>query len=115
MFVRSDSDTEALTGASGYQSSQRSPYTLDGHRVRRADGSDDLTLLPGVTQTIAGALNRNGVTAFDQIANWGDREVTHYAERIGVSVQRAKQYQWPRASTSILNGTYRKDGQEIGN
>ena len=115
VFVRSDSDTEALTGASGYQSSQRSPYTLDGHRVRRADGSDDLTLLPGVTQTIAGALNRNGVTAFDQIANWGDREVTHYAERIGVSVQRAKQYQWPRASTSILNGTYRKDGQEIGN
>jgi len=115
VFVRPDSDAEALTGATGYHSSQRAQYTLDGHRVRRSDGVDDLTLLPGVTQTIASAFNRNGVTAFDQIANWGDREITHYAERIGVSVQRAKQYQWPRASTSILNGTYRKDGQEIGN
>ena len=115
VFVRSDADTEALTGATGYHSSQRAQYTSDGHRIHRPDGSDDLTLLPGVTQTIAGALNRNGITTFDQISNWGEREVTHYAERIGVSVQRARKYQWSKASTSILNGTYRKDGQEIGN
>jgi len=115
VFVRSDTDTETLTGATGYHSSQRAQYTQDGHRVHRPDGSDDLTLLPGVTQTIASAFNRNGVTTFDQIANWGEREVAHYAERIGVSVQRANNYQWPKASTSILNGTFRKDGQEIGN
>jgi len=115
VFVRPDSDTEALTGATGYQSAQRAQFTLDGHRIRRPDGSDDLSLLPGVTQTIAGAFSRHGVTAFEQIVNWNDREVAHYAERVGVSVQRAQQYNWPKASASILNGTYRKDGQEIGN
>ncbi len=116
VFVRADTDTEALTGATNYAAAvQRPQFTKDGHQVRRADGSDELTLLPGVTQTIAGAFSRNGVTDFEQIALWTDREVAHYAERVGVSVQRAAQYNWPRAARNILNGTYSKNGQEIGN
>ncbi len=114
VYVRADGDTEALTGATGYQPSVKRPeFTLDGHKVRRPDGSDDLTLLQGVTQTIAGAFSRHGVTDFEQIGLWSDREVAHYAERVGVSVQRAQQYNWPNAARSIIKGSYRKDGQGV--
>ena len=88
---------------------------MDGHRIRRPDGSDDLTLLPGINYDIAGAFSKNGVAEFEQIALWTQREVAHYAERVGVPVQSAEQYDWPRTARQILAGTYRKDGQEIGN
>ena len=113
MFVRSDA--EELAGTSNFQAAQRPQFTLDGHRVRRPDGSDDLSLLPGITPNLVGTLGRNGVSDFEQIALWTDREVTHYAERIGLSTQLALQYNWPQAAKNILNGSYRKDGQEIGN
>lgn len=115
VFVRSETDTETLTGATGYQSSARPQFTADGHRTQGPDGTDNLSLLPGITSTIAGALSRHGITAFEQVANWGDREVAHYAERVGVPVQRANQFNWPKAASSILNGTFRTDSQEIGN
>jgi len=115
VFVRSDADTEALTGATGYQSAQRPQLTVDGHRIHRADGGAELTLLPGITPTIASALNKYGINAFEQIAHWGDREIAHYAEKVGVPVKRARQYNWPRAANSILSGTYRKDSQKIDN
>ena len=108
-------DTEALTGATGYHQSQNPRFTLDGHRLTLPDGKADLSLLPGVNKTIASALSRHGVTDFEQIALWSQREVAHYAERAGVNVQRAEQYNWPGAARSILNGNYRKDGQGIGN
>ena len=113
VFVRAD--TEALTGATGVGSKSRPQFTLDGHRIRRPDGSDDLTLLPGINYDIAGAFSKNGVAEFEQIALWTQREVAHYAERVGVPVQSAEQYDWPRTARQILAGTYRKDGQEIGN
>ena len=113
VFVRSDA--EELAGTSNFQAAQRPQFTLDGHRVRRPDGSDDLSLLPGITPNLVGTLGRNGVSDFEQIALWTDREVTHYAERIGLSTQLALQYNWPQAAKNILNGSYRKDGQEIGN
>ena len=112
VFVRSDA--EQLAGTSGLQST-RPQFTLDGHRVRRPDGSDDLSLLPGTTQSIVSAFGRNGINDFEQIALWTEREVTHYAERVGISAQQALQYNWPQAAKSILAGSYRKDGQEIGN
>lgn len=112
VFVRSDGDTETLTGAMDYQTASRPKFTSDGHRIRRADGSDDLSLLPGITDSVAGALSRLGIDAFEQIANWGDREVAHYAERVGIPVQRARQYNWPNAATKVLNGTYNTDDQK---
>ena len=114
VYVRSD--TDSLTGTSSYEASaQRPQFTADGHRIRRLDGSDDLTLLQGVNQTIAGAFSRHGIADFEQVSLWTDREVKHYAERVGVSPQRAKQYNWPQAARKILAGSYRKDGHEIGN
>lgn len=116
VFVRPD--TEALAGVSvggtggGYQSGNKPTTTLDGKRVKRADGNDDLSILPGVTHTIAGAFARNNVVEFEQIAQWSEREVAHYAERCGVSVQRAKKYNWPKAARQILSGNYRTDTQK---
>ena len=113
VFVRTD--TEALTGATGTGSKPRPQFTVDGHRIRRPDGSDDLTLLPGINNDIAGAFSKNGVMEFEQIALWTQREVAHYAERVGVNIKSAEQYNWPRAASQILAGSYRKSGQEIGN
>jgi len=107
-------DTEALTGATGYQTQQQRPrQTADGYRIQNPDGTDDLSLLPGVNYKIAGALSKYGITTFEQVASWGDREIAHYAERVGLPVQSARQYNWSMAAKSILNGTYIKAGQEI--
>gem|GEM_PF-4693944 len=114
VFVRPDADTEALTGATGYQTQQQRPrQTADGYRIQNPDGTDDLSLLPGVNYKIAGALSKYGITTFEQVASWGDREIAHYAERVGLPVQSARQYNWSMAAKSILNGTYIKAGQEI--
>jgi len=117
VFVRPDTETlagvsvGATGGPAGNMSTNRPATTLDGKRIARADGSDDLSILPGVTQTIAGAFARNNVSEFEQIAQWSEREVAHYAERCGVSVQRAKKYNWPKAAKQILSGNYRSDRQ----
>ncbi len=112
VFLRPDNkqtSTESLTGVAGnYQARSKATYTKDGYRIKRSDGHDDLTLLPGIGSRAEQELNKHGVTEFEQIALWGNREVLHFAERSGITTARAESYNWPKLASEILQGTYRK-------
>ncbi len=112
VFVRQKStvsDTEALTGATAYNTSAtRAAYTRDGYKIQRLDGGDDLTLLPGINARAQQELNNNGVSDFEQIALWGKREIAHFSERAGISIRDAENYNWPKLASQILEGNFRK-------
>jgi chromosome segregation ATPase len=112
VFLRPDNkpaSTESLTGVAGnYQARGKATYTRDGYRIKRMDGHDDLTLLPGIGRKAEQELNKHGVTEFEQIALWGNREVMHFAERSGITVAKAESYNWPKLAREILQGTYRR-------
>ena len=112
VFLRPDNkpaSTESLTGVAGnYQSNSKATYTRDGYRIKRLDGHDDLTLLPGIGSKAEQELNKHGVTEFEQIALWGNREVMHFAERSGITVAKAEGYNWPKLAREILQGSYRR-------
>ncbi len=67
---------------------------------------DDLTLLPGVDQGIATLLNQAGITEFQQIALWSKREISHYAEKVGLNPAQADNHEWPTVARQILDGSY---------
>jgi chromosome segregation ATPase/predicted flap endonuclease-1-like 5' DNA nuclease len=88
---------------------RRALYTGDGYRLKRTDGTDDLALLPGFTNELADTLRKNKVTEFEQVALWTQREVAHFADRLGVGTAKAESLQWPNAAKEILAGRFRVD------
>jgi chromosome segregation ATPase len=111
VFVRADNpaSTESLTGVSAAAGVQRKvAYTRDGYRIKHADGRDNLALLPGISGRAELELNKHGVTEFEQIVLWGNREVLHFAERSGIASSEAEGYNWPKLAREILQGTYRR-------
>ena len=110
VFVRQNSDskvTESLTGVAA-NTSGRAAYTRDGYKLKHTNGSDNLALLPGISARAEKELNANGVAEFEQIALWSSREISHFAERAGVSAAEAERYNWPALARQILDGTFRK-------
>lgn len=110
VFVRQNSDsgvTESLTGVAA-NSTGRAAYTRDGYKLKHSNGNDNLALLPGISARAEKELNTNGVAEFEQIALWSSREISHFAERAGVSAAEAERYNWPALARQILDGTYRK-------
>ena len=53
--------------------------------------------------------SKNDVREFEQVALWTQREVAHYADRLGISAAKAEALQWPNAAREILAGRYRVD------
>jgi predicted flap endonuclease-1-like 5' DNA nuclease len=86
---------------------QRALYTRDGYRLKRPDGSDDLALLPGFTDDIADKLRSNSVNEFEQVALWTQREISHFADRLGINATTAGAL--PNAAKEILAGKFRVD------
>ncbi len=123
VFVRQDSTADLVAGTStaapeapastksGSLKTGRALYTRDGYKLKLPDGSDDLTLLPGIEPTAAQALKRNGVADFEQITLWTRREVVHYADRCGIPAGKAESYDWPNVARLIIQGSYRKTGK----
>ncbi len=112
VFLRPDSKqagTESLTGVQGsLETTGKALYTRDGYRIKHMDGRDNLTLLPGIDTKAEQELNKHGVSDFEQIALWGNREVLHFAERSGITSSKAEGYNWPKLAKQILQGTYRR-------
>lgn len=86
---------------------QRALYTRDGYRLKRTDGSDDLALLPGFTNDLADKLRSNSVNEFEQVALWTQREISHFADRLGINATTAGAL--PNAAKEILAGKFRVD------
>ena len=110
VFVRQDNGskaTEALTGVAA-NPTVRATYTRDGYKLKHTNGNDNLALLPGISARAEKELNANGVAEFEQIALWSGREISHFAERAGVSAAEAERYNWPALARQILDGTFRK-------
>ncbi len=101
--------TNKASNAASGGSPQRALYTGDGYRLKRPDGIDDLALLPGFNNDLADALRKNDVREFEQVALWTQREVKHFADRLGISGAKAESLQWPHAAKEILAGRYRVD------
>ena len=97
------------TSADRTTATRRALYTGDGYRLKRPDGLDDLALLPGFSNDLADSLRKNDVREFEQVALWTQREVAHYADRLGISAAKAEALQWPNAAREILAGRYRVD------
>ncbi|OED39467.1 hypothetical protein AB833_15290 [Chromatiales bacterium (ex Bugula neritina AB1)] len=108
VFVRPGATASELAGTELIKPS-RAQYTRDGYKLTSADGTDDLTLLPGIDKNSAYALSQNGIAEFEQIALWERREVAHFAERANVPAALAESYDWPGCARQILNGSYRRD------
>lgn len=111
VFVRQEDKgvnaTESLTGVTSLNTTGRAAYTRDGYRLQRTDGSDNLTLLPGIDAKAERELNNNGVTDFEQISLWGRREIAHFSDRVGVAAAEADSYDWPKLAREIIAGSYR--------
>ncbi len=109
VFVRPDSPaTGNLTGTDSVHQ-RRAQYTRDGYKLTDADGRDDLTLLPGIDKSKAVVLQQAGITEFEKIALWGQREVVHFADRLNVSSKQADSYNWPHCARQMLDGSFRRD------
>lgn len=69
-----------------------------------SDDGDDLTRIKGVGPKLAGMLNDNGVTRFDQIANWSDQEATEMDARLGRFQGRMERDNWREQARLLAAG-----------
>ncbi len=76
-----------------------------GYGLHSAGEGDDLTLLPGVDQRVEALLNQAGITEFQQIALWSKREISHYAEKVGLNPDNEDNHEWPTVARQILDGS----------
>lgn len=65
---------------------------------------DDLKQIRGVGPKLERLLNDNGVTAFGQIARWGDAEIDHFAALIGRMGGRIRSDDWVAQARTLAAG-----------
>lgn len=74
-----------------------------GNLGAQESGADALENIYGVDATTAGLLNGMGVTRFDQIANWSERDISHYESALGTP-GRIGQERWIEQAQYLAHG-----------
>lgn len=70
----------------------------------RATSGDDLTRIKGVGPKLVVVLRENGVTAFDQIANWSDADIDAIDVKLGRFQGRIRRDDWVTQAKLLAAG-----------
>lgn len=98
---------EATPRAKGPTKLQKIPRSRDDAELGRLYTSppphqSDLTLLPGISSEISGALNQAGIYTIDQLLSLSPRQRDHLSARFGIAGPDARTWQHPLSRASRL-------------